>query len=73
MKLNEVKSSNIKSVGWENNTLYVQYNNGLTYSYAEVNEETYNNLMNAESKGRFINSEIKGKHAFTRLPEMKGE
>ena len=66
MKLNEVVSSNIKSVGYEDDNLYVQYNSGAVYRYKNVPKELYENLVKAESKGRFINSEVKGKFEYER-------
>jgi hypothetical protein len=60
----EVQSSNIKSVEWqEDNTLTVEYNSG-TYKYLGVSKELYESLIKAESKGRFMNENIKGKFPY---------
>ena len=67
MKLNEVLSSNIGKVGYDNNDLIVEYLSGATYKYKNVPKELYENLLTAESKGRFVNSEIKGKFDFERI------
>ena len=66
MNLIKVKSSNVVAVGYENNTLYVQYNSG-TYSYSNVDRTVYENLLKAESKGKFMNSEIKHKYSYRKL------
>lgn len=58
----EVDSSNIKSVGYLNNNLLVEYHSGDVYSYHNVPISLYEKLITAESVGRFINSEIKGKY-----------
>lgn len=67
MILTKVESSNIESVGWENNTLYVKYLSGGYYAYQNVPKEVYDNFCAAESKGRFMNAEVKNKYNYTRL------
>lgn len=66
MKLTEVVSSNIKAVGHENNTLYIQYSGGV-YAYENVSNELYEQLMKAESKGRFVAENIRGKYHYIKL------
>lgn len=66
MNLIKVKSSNVVSVGYENNTLYVQYKSGM-YSYSNVDKTVYENLLKAESKGKFMNSEVKNKYSYKKL------
>ena len=63
--MQKVASSNISEVGWEANTLYVQFTNAL-YSYKAVPEDVYNRLLTAQSKGAFFAKEIKGKYEFTK-------
>lgn len=55
-----VKSSNIHSVGYDKkeNILQVQFLNGGIYEYYGVPENIFNELMNAESKGKFANRHI---------------
>ena len=68
MKMIDVMSSNVESIGWENNTLFVKYKqNGITYSYDNVPENVFNDLMNAPSHGRFVNESIKPYYTCTRL------
>ena len=38
--------------------------NGKEYVYANIKELLWENFKNAESKGKFYNAEIKGKHEF---------
>lgn len=66
MKLVKVQSSNVKAVGWEKEVLFVQYNNGI-YTYDKVNKETYEELLKAESKGKYLNENIKNKYEFKKL------
>lgn len=67
MELREVLSSNIKKIGYENNELIVEYLSGAQYRYEEVPETVFNELLEAESKGRFMNSNIKGKYKFRKI------
>lgn len=68
MEMTPVISSNIQAVGYdqEKKQLHVQFNGGAVYIYAEVPKEVFDELMAAESKGKFINSQIKGKFAATK-------
>ena len=52
MKRKPVVSSRILSVGWENNTLEVQFKNGKIYRYFGVVEAEYKMLINSASVGK---------------------
>jgi len=65
-KMNKVVSSNVIAIGWENNTLFVEYKSGM-YSYAEVPHAVYQNLMAADSKGHFMYTDVKGKYEYKRI------
>lgn len=58
-----VSSSNIRSIGYENGTLEVEFNRGGIYQYHGVPENLYRNLMNASSHGSYFENYIK--HSFT--------
>ena len=68
IKFESVKSSNILSVGYDNSTksLYVNYKSGI-YKYDNVESSVYENLMSSDSKGRFMNENIKGNYNYSRL------
>ena len=66
MEMVKVVSSNVQEVGWENNTLYVQYNSGL-YAYADVDQKLYEDLLKAESKGRFLAENVRGIKNYKRI------
>lgn len=53
-----VSSSNIHSIGYQNTTLEVEFNNGRIYQYYNVPENLYNGLMNASSHGSYLASKI---------------
>ena len=50
-------------------SLIVEYKSGAKYQYKEVPYEVYENLIKAESKGRFINENVKGKFEYNRITE----
>ena len=56
-----VTSSNIEAVGYneQTETLYVQFKGGKVYSYERVPPYTYDELMAADSVGKFFNQFIK--------------
>lgn len=46
-----VSSSRISSVGWENDTLEVQFKNGSVYQYYNVSRIEFNQFINSSSLG----------------------
>ena len=56
-----VESSNIAMVGYdeEQKILEITFRDGRVYHYLEVPPERALSLLRAESKGRFLNSDIK--------------
>ncbi len=73
-----VKSSTIKAIGYDPDTLAldVEFINGGLYRYENVSPEAYAALENAESIGSHLQKQIKGKYAFKKLdpsaaPEVK--
>lgn len=46
----------------QTSTLTIDFPNGSQYSYADVPQQVYIDFMNAESKGKFFNQNIKGKY-----------
>jgi KTSC domain len=62
-----IHSSNIKSVGYGNNVLQVEFASGEVYEYENVSNGTYEELMAAKSKGSYLHNKIKGKHKFKKV------
>lgn len=62
-------SSNVASIGYDpdTSTLEIEFNNGAIYQYFDVNENVYNELLNASSVGGYLASNIKGKYRFSRV------
>jgi len=69
MKRTAVESSNLASVGYdeETKTLEIQFHSGGIYQYDEVEKEISDELMNAESKGRYFMSMIRGAYSYSRI------
>ena len=63
-----VDSSNIESIGYEDDTqeLHVQFLSGGYYIYHGVPRQIFDGLMSAPSKGSFLNREIKRVYQFTK-------
>lgn len=64
MEMIPVKSSNLRSVGYDQatGTLEIQFNSG-TYEYSNVPSSIHTGLMAASSKGSYHHRHIK--HAFS--------
>ncbi len=63
-----VESSNIEAIGYDDTTqeLHVQFLSGGYYIYKDVPRGIFDDLMNAPSKGSFLNREIKGIYQFAK-------
>jgi hypothetical protein len=61
-----VNSSNVVSIGHENNKLYVEYRRG-EYVYNNVPKKVYDELLKAESKGKYLCANVKGKYDYERI------
>ncbi|NJM53485.1 MAG: KTSC domain-containing protein [Blastocatellia bacterium] len=69
MKRIAVESSNLASVGYDEaaKMLEIQFHSGGIYQYDNVKKEFYDELMKAESKGRYFLHEIKGVYSYRRV------
>ena len=58
MQMQDVKSSNIKAIGYNPNTkkMYIQFHSGGTYEYSDVDLDDYINFKNAPSHGKELHS-----------------
>ncbi len=59
MNREPINSSNIKSIGYEDGTLEIEFSQGLVYQYYGVPEELYESIFKAESIGVFVTKFIK--------------
>jgi hypothetical protein len=69
MNRTPVSSSNVASVGYEPSsmTLEVEFNSGAIYQYFDVPEVEYQNLMGAESVGKYLNQNIKNVFRYAQI------
>ena len=65
--MHTVESSNIESIGYNEGNLYVKFHSGSTYQYSNVPEDVYVQFCNAESKGKFLNANIKEIYIYSRI------
>lgn len=67
MNMIPVSSSNISSIGYENNTLYVSFHSGGLYLYSGVPESVYRELMSASSHGKYLAAYVKNRYPYKRI------
>lgn len=61
-----VESSNLAGVRWDEDSLFVQFKNGGVYQYHDVPKSEFDELIESNSKGQFLNSRIKPNYQFTK-------
>ncbi len=66
MQRHPVSSSRISSVGWENNTMEVQFHNGVIYQYHGVSESEYKSFLGSPSLGSAL-SRLDKIHPYNRV------
>ena len=64
-----VDSSNIEAIGYdaELRELHVQFLSGATYVYSDVEDGVFEDLLQAPSKGSYLNRNIKGRYPYQKL------
>ena len=64
----KVDSSNILAIGYseKDRELVIDFKGGTTYFYGGVDKGTYEELLNAESKGKYFHKNIKGNYEFNK-------
>jgi hypothetical protein len=69
MNRTPVTSSNVASVGYDpkSMTLEVEFTNGSIYQYFDVPEGEFQNLISAESVGRYLNQTIKNNYRYAKV------
>ncbi|ODJ72012.1 KTSC domain-containing protein [Brochothrix thermosphacta] len=61
-----VSSSRIRSVGWSDNTLEVEFRDGAVYQYHNVSEFEYHSFINSGSLGSAL-SRLSKMHRYNRV------
>jgi len=62
-----VSSTSLASVGYEKGVLEVRFRNGGVYRYHGVPADVHDQLLEAESKGRFFNRRVRDAYRAERL------
>ena len=64
-----VDSSNIEAIGYDgaSRELHVRFLNGATYVYSDVEDGVFEELLQAPSKGSYLNRNIKGRYQYAKL------
>ena len=62
------QSSNVAGFCYDevSQTLTVEFNSGSRYNYYDVPQHVFEGMKSAESKGRYLNAEIKGAYRYAR-------
>jgi hypothetical protein len=73
MERQEVESTTMRSVGYNQTKqiLEIEFQSGMIYQYLDIPPAIYKELLEAESKGRYFNSEIRDTYEFVRV-DRKG-
>jgi len=69
MERTSVVSSNIASIGYNlgNQTLEIEFLNGSVYQYFDVPQNIHEDLMSADSQGKYLAANIKGIFRYSRV------
>lgn len=69
MEMIKVISSNIVAIGHYDDDLYVEFESG-TYVYYNVPKEVFTEMLNAESKGKYMRANIRGQYESMLVQEV---
>jgi len=74
MTRSPVKSSHIRSVGYDEatRTLQVEFNNGKVFNYADVPLAVHREMIYAESVGRYFHAAVKSRYEAEPVSEEQG-
>ena len=69
MQRQSVESSNLRSVGYDEFLLVleIEFKSGAVYRYYGVPSEVHDEIINAESVGKYFNANVKSKYNFLKV------
>jgi len=69
MQRQAVESTTMRAIGYDRTeqVLEVEFQSGAVYQYLDVPPAIYKELLEAESKGQYFNSEIRDAYEFLRV------
>ena len=62
-----VNSTNVRSVGFENNVLEVEFLNRRVYRYYGVPERHYHNMINYSHPGTYLHAHVIDRYDYMRV------
>jgi KTSC domain len=62
-----VDSEALRSVGYKDGTLEIEFTNGSVYQYFDVPEHVHDELMRAGSHGELFSRQIRGHFRYARV------
>ena len=62
-----VNSSNVALIGYDSDTLQIEFNNGTVYQYFDVPEHIFEGLRDADSVGGYLAVHIKGSYRYSKV------
>ena len=65
--MQSVQSSNIRAIGHDGSMLRVEFSNGSTYDYEGVPSRVFDDLVSADSVGRYFAQNIKGVYGYEKV------
>ena len=73
MRRKPVDSTTMRSVGYqaESRILEIEFDSGRVYQYLEVPAKIYEQLLRAESKGRYFNDEIREIYPYVQVSRTR--
>jgi hypothetical protein len=66
-----VVSSNVKSIGYDNGTLHIEFKSGAVHAYYNVPTEAFEALVDAPSVGKHYAKYIRGQYTSAKLEETE--
>ena len=66
MDMIPVSSSRMNAIGWEANTLFVEFKDGAFYAYDNVSQSEYNAFRTSSSLGSAL-SQLDKRHTYRRI------
>lgn len=66
-----MNSSMANAIGYDSNTniLQIEFHNGAVYQYSEIDQDTWQDLHQADSVGKFFNENVRGKYQYERVDD----
>lgn len=66
-----MNSSMANAIGYDSdrNILQIEFHNGAVYQYSDIDEDTWQDLHQADSIGKFFNENVRGKYQYERIDD----